>query len=545
MAAATRKLAVFHRMAHRVERGAHPSTNFLPNISERGAHPSTNTSSCPNENPTAPDSFANKYPRHGSLGKEYGGETVVRPEKLGNVWGHLPYYTPLRQWSAKRVGAWLGEIGDAYEQYAAVFVANGIDGETLLGINEADLKELGVATPLHQRRILLAIDRSRGVGTTVVRSAAMRLVEGKVEEEGEGGGEEEEEGRYDTFNSDNTQEDFNNVRSQALASEQTCPQERIAVYTHTDGTSEEVHVVKEHPEGEGGGFTVYIPSLQRERQTVAERLQFDFSVLMEGFTRSRSSDIQSRSFAPGDGGLLFDPSSVLFTPAVTRTRTDPKSSEKRGSNRAQFASNPESHSRRLSSDLTASRKWKRRATHKNKDEDGEDDDEKLLASQELFDTRLRWILQVAITNAGSHLLFPSKTTLRAKPKRNDASRCKWCRVTKPMRIKIKTQRRQVALIVLIMLGFVAVIVRGICVQLHDDGDFKLPQNCFPIIWDRLVVNGENSGALLVSSLVSIFVLGCMMMWMLNDVRSILCVHCIMYTVLKVRRLYPLSRCECE
>jgi sugar phosphate permease len=47
-----------------------------------------------------------------------------------------------------------------------------------------------------------------------------------------------------------------------------------AIYSHADGTKEHVQVVKEHPYGEGGGFTIFVASLQRERQTVEERLDF-------------------------------------------------------------------------------------------------------------------------------------------------------------------------------------------------------------------------------------------------------------------------------
>jgi hypothetical protein len=43
-------------------------------------------------------------------------------------------------------------------------------------------------------------------------------------------------------------------------------------YRHSDGRRERVRVVKWHGDGEGGGVTVYIPSLGRERQTVPERL---------------------------------------------------------------------------------------------------------------------------------------------------------------------------------------------------------------------------------------------------------------------------------
>jgi hypothetical protein len=45
-----------------------------------------------------------------------------------------------------------------------------------------------------------------------------------------------------------------------------------AVYMHSDGTRERVSMVKRHQQGEGGGVTIFIPSLQRERQTVEERL---------------------------------------------------------------------------------------------------------------------------------------------------------------------------------------------------------------------------------------------------------------------------------
>jgi len=45
-----------------------------------------------------------------------------------------------------------------------------------------------------------------------------------------------------------------------------------AIYHHSDGTTERVRVVKEHGVGEGGGFTIWVPSLQRERSTVHGRL---------------------------------------------------------------------------------------------------------------------------------------------------------------------------------------------------------------------------------------------------------------------------------
>lgn len=45
-------------------------------------------------------------------------------------------------------------------------------------------------------------------------------------------------------------------------------------YTHGDGTKESVRLVKKHDEADGGGWTIFIPSLDRERQTTAERLDF-------------------------------------------------------------------------------------------------------------------------------------------------------------------------------------------------------------------------------------------------------------------------------
>jgi hypothetical protein len=45
-----------------------------------------------------------------------------------------------------------------------------------------------------------------------------------------------------------------------------------ALYQHSDGTTERVYVLREHGVGEGEGYTIFMPSLQRERSTVSERL---------------------------------------------------------------------------------------------------------------------------------------------------------------------------------------------------------------------------------------------------------------------------------
>lgn len=48
-----------------------------------------------------------------------------------------------------------------------------------------------------------------------------------------------------------------------------------ALYTHADGSQERAIIVKEHTAGEGGGVTIFLPSLKRERQTTRDRLVFN------------------------------------------------------------------------------------------------------------------------------------------------------------------------------------------------------------------------------------------------------------------------------
>ena len=42
-----------------------------------------------------------------------------------------------------------------------------------------------------------------------------------------------------------------------------------AIYTHADGRTEVVEVLKKYSEADGGGISIYVPSLQRERQVGA------------------------------------------------------------------------------------------------------------------------------------------------------------------------------------------------------------------------------------------------------------------------------------
>ena len=53
------------------------------------------------------------------------------------------------------VGAWLAALG--LDRYSESFAANDIDGETLPGLSAEDLKELGVASLGHRKRLLAAI----------------------------------------------------------------------------------------------------------------------------------------------------------------------------------------------------------------------------------------------------------------------------------------------------------------------------------------------------------------------------------------------------
>jgi GTPase SAR1 family protein len=70
---------------------------------------------------------------------------------------------PPSSWSTEQVAAWLAGIGEAYGNYSAAFVENGIDGEELLsedfGLDE--LKEFGVISKVHQKRILKEIKKLR------------------------------------------------------------------------------------------------------------------------------------------------------------------------------------------------------------------------------------------------------------------------------------------------------------------------------------------------------------------------------------------------
>ena len=62
------------------------------------------------------------------------------------------------------IADWLRGLG--LEQYAQLFRVNDIDGEILVGMNAEDLKELGISSFGHRRRLLNAITALRGAPAT-------------------------------------------------------------------------------------------------------------------------------------------------------------------------------------------------------------------------------------------------------------------------------------------------------------------------------------------------------------------------------------------
>src|ERR1700752_878505 len=73
------------------------------------------------------------------------------------------------------VAAWLRGLG--LEQYAQVFRDNDIDGEILRGMTAEDLKELGISSFGHRRRLLNAITAlGRGPSTRGVAQSATTVI---------------------------------------------------------------------------------------------------------------------------------------------------------------------------------------------------------------------------------------------------------------------------------------------------------------------------------------------------------------------------------
>ena len=81
-----------------------------------------------------------------------------------------------------------------------------------------------------------------------------------------------------------------------------------AVYQHADGTKEPVTIIKQHSDADGGGYTIFIPSLNRERQTVAERLEFGSptQTLANSTVASSSSSAHSTANAPTSSIIYYE-----------------------------------------------------------------------------------------------------------------------------------------------------------------------------------------------------------------------------------------------
>ena len=62
------------------------------------------------------------------------------------------------KWSKEEVGEKVAAIGEAFEKYKDIVVANGIDGATMLDLDDNDLKAHGVALKPHRKKIL-AVDK--------------------------------------------------------------------------------------------------------------------------------------------------------------------------------------------------------------------------------------------------------------------------------------------------------------------------------------------------------------------------------------------------
>ena len=61
------------------------------------------------------------------------------------------------KWSKEQVGEQVAAIGKAYEPYQQVAIDNGIDGQTLLGLDDEDLEEC-VTSKMHRKNIRKKLD---------------------------------------------------------------------------------------------------------------------------------------------------------------------------------------------------------------------------------------------------------------------------------------------------------------------------------------------------------------------------------------------------
>lgn len=66
-------------------------------------------------------------------------------------------------WTTENVGDWLCCLGEAYRSYRFLFGTHGIDGSTLLGLQNSDYNRLGLTNSLHVLRIEVAVDNLKNL----------------------------------------------------------------------------------------------------------------------------------------------------------------------------------------------------------------------------------------------------------------------------------------------------------------------------------------------------------------------------------------------
>jgi len=98
------------------------------------------------------------------------------------------------------------------------------------------------------------------------------------------------------------------------------------VYTHSDGHEEVVELVKRHADSDGGGITVFIPSLKRERQTLESRIAFQHPAL--DATTSSSSAGASASAVATPALSVPVPASSDDQSSVAAAPTEPAASSR-------------------------------------------------------------------------------------------------------------------------------------------------------------------------------------------------------------------------
>ena len=78
------------------------------------------------------------------------------------------------KWSKEEVGEQIASFGEAFEGYKAIVIKEGIDGATLLDVDDEDLEAYGVTKRPHRKRILKNQQPGEIRTTNLIRRAAPR-----------------------------------------------------------------------------------------------------------------------------------------------------------------------------------------------------------------------------------------------------------------------------------------------------------------------------------------------------------------------------------